>query len=88
VHEISHVAVWDIDPDELKRFLLSNGWIYIPSQLPKPPANVIIPDSVNSPSEDFSNSIETYYSDPERLKRFNPKSFSIIEQIINSMEKK
>jgi hypothetical protein len=88
LHEISHIAAWDIDPVELQHFFISNGWIYIPGQSPKPPTTVIIPDSVNSPSEDFSNSIETYYSDPEKLKRFNPKSFSIIEQIIKSMEKK
>jgi len=88
LHEISHIAAWDIDPVELQHFFISNGWIYIPGQSPKPPTTVIIPDSVNSPSEDCSNSIETYYSDPEKLKRFNPKSFSILKKIINSMEKR
>lgn len=88
LHEISHIAAWDINPEELKTFFLSNGWVYISGEAPKPPLKVIIPDSVNSPGEDFSNTIEIYYSDPKRLKEFNSNSFSIIENIIKSMEKK
>jgi hypothetical protein len=87
LHEISHIAVWDIDPEKLKTFFLSNGWVYVPGQSPKPPVNVILPDSVDSPSEDFSNTVEIYYSNPKRLKDFNSNSFSIIEKIIKSMEK-
>lgn len=88
LHEVSHIAAWDIDPSELKTFFLSNGWTYVPGESPKPPKKVIIPDSANSPSEDFSNCIELYYSNPKRLKEFNSNSFSIIENIIKSMEKK
>ncbi len=87
LHEISHIAAWDINPEELKEFFLSNGWAYIPGEAPRPPVKVIIQDSVNSPSEDFSNSVEIYYSNPRSLKEFNPKSFSVIEKIIKSMEK-
>ncbi len=35
---------------------------------------VFIPDSQYSPSEDFANSVELYYSDRSRLKIFNLKS--------------
>lgn len=87
LHEISHIAVWDIDPNELQKFFISNGWIYKRGESPKPPRKVIIPDSSHSPSEDFSNSIEMYYSNPNRLKEFNSKSFLILEGIIKSKEK-
>lgn len=87
IHEMSHIAAWDVDPVKLKEFFLSNGWVYVPGQPPKPPVKVIIPDSVNSPSEDFSNAVETYYVNPKKLKDFNSESFSIVEKIINSMEK-
>jgi hypothetical protein len=88
LHEISHIAIWDIDPNELHTFFVSNRWIYKRGESPKPPQKVILPDSSHSPSEDFANSVETYYSDPKRLKDFNPKSFLIIEGIIKSKEKK
>jgi hypothetical protein len=87
LHEISHIAAWDIDPLELQHFFISNGWIYKRGELPKPPQKVIIPDSSHSPSEDFANTVEMYYSNPKRLKEFNPNSFSIIESIIKSKEK-
>lgn len=87
LHEISHIAAWDIDPLELQHFFVSNGWIYKRGELPKPPQKVIIPDSSNSPSEDFANTVEMFYSNPKRLKEFNPNSFSIIESIIKSKEK-
>lgn len=87
VHELSHIALWDIDPVVLQNFFVSNGWIYKRGESPRPPSKVIIPDSSNSPSEDFANSVETYYSNPKGLKEFNPKSFLILEGIIKSKEK-
>lgn len=87
LHEISHIAAWDIDPNELQNFFVSNGWIYKKGKSPKPPSKLIIPDSSHSPSEDFANSVETYYSNPKRLKEFNLKSFLILEGIIKSKEK-
>lgn len=87
LHEISHIAAWDTDPVELQHFFVSNGWIYKRGEPPKPPQKVIIPDSSHSPSEDFANTVEMYYSNPKHLKEFNPKSFSIIESIIKSKEK-
>ncbi len=88
LHEISHIAIWSIEPQDLKTFFVSNGWTYPPGKPPIPPKKLIMPDSVTSPSEDFSNTIEFYYSDPKRLKDFNPKSFLLIEKIIKSLEKK
>ena len=87
LHEISHIAAWDIDANELQSFFASNGWIYKRGESPKPPPKVIIPDSSHSPTEDFANSVEMYYSNPKRLKEFNPKSFLILESIIRSKEK-
>lgn len=87
LHEISHIAVWDIDPNELQSFFISSGWTYKREESPQPPQKVIIPDSSHSPGEDFSNWVEMYYSNPNRLKEFNPKAFSILEGIIKSKEK-
>ncbi len=28
IHEMSHIAVWDIDPLQLKEFFMSRGWAY------------------------------------------------------------
>jgi hypothetical protein len=87
VHELSHIAIWDIDPVVLQNFFISNGWIYKSGESLRLPINLIIPDSSDSPSEDFANSIETYYSNSKRLKEFNSKSFLILEGIIKSKEK-
>lgn len=86
LHELSHIAVWDIDPAKVQNFLVSNGWIYEKGKSPTPPQKVIISDSFHSPSEDFANSVETYYSNPKRFREFNPKSFTILEGIIKSKE--
>jgi hypothetical protein len=87
LHEISHIAIWDVDPGELQNFLVSNGWVYNRGESPKPPRKVIIPDSSHSPGEDFANSVEMYYSNPKVLKKFNHKSFLILEGIIKTKEK-
>lgn len=87
IHELSHIAVWDIDPIRLQDFFVSRGWEYEKGKPPKPPREVILPDSKESASEDFANSVELYYSDPLRLKAFNPQSFLILDSIIKSKEK-
>ena len=87
IHEIAHIAVWDIDPYELQEFFESRGWKYEKGKPPMPPKKVILDDSSNSPGEDFANSVELYYSEPQRLKTFNLKSFLILEKIIKSKEK-
>ena len=55
---------------------------------PTPPNELLLPDSDQSPSEDFANSVELYYSNRQKLKNFNLKSFIILEKIISSKEKK
>lgn len=87
IHEMAHIAAWDINPYELQEFFESRGWKYEKGKPPMPPKKVILGDSSDSPSEDFANSVELYYSDPQRLKIFNLKSFLILEKIIKSKEK-
>jgi hypothetical protein len=87
IHELSHVAAWDIDPIQLQDFFISQGWENEKGKPPKPPRELILPDSSESPGEDFANSVELYYSDPQRLKTFNLKSFIILDSIIKSKEK-
>ncbi len=86
VHEMAHIAAWDIDPIILKSFFLARDWKYQDAGKIIPPAKTMIPDSKLSPSEDFSNSVELYYSDRQRLKNFNLKSFQILEEIIKTKE--
>lgn len=85
IHEIAHIAVINIKEEHyslLIDFFQSNGWTYQIGTQPIPPKYVIIKDSVDSPSEDFANSVEVYYSSPEKLKKFNINSFNILEKII------
>lgn len=86
VHELAHVATWDIDPVTLKLFFLARDWKYREAGKIVPPVKIMIPDSQNSPGEDFANSVELYYSDRSRLKNFNLKSFQILEEIIQAKE--
>ena len=44
-------------------------------------------DSVGSPSEDFANWVELYYTNPNKLKKFNKKQFQALKKIIEIMEK-
>jgi hypothetical protein len=88
IHELSHIAVWDLDPVLLQKFFIANGWEYKKGESPKPPSKTILPDSTESPSEDFANSVETYYSNPKAFKEFNSKSFEILESIIKIKEKR
>jgi hypothetical protein len=78
-------------PPWIKKYKIANflrASVHEGNLSPKPPHKVIIPDSSHSPSEDFANSVEIYYSNPKRLKEFNPKSFAILEGIIKSKEKR
>lgn len=87
IHELSHIAIWDINPDQSEKFFKANGWIYEKGKLPKPPNKLLIPDSGNSPTEDFANHVETYYANPSKLKEFNENSYQILEMIIKAKEK-
>ncbi|HXH74341.1 MAG TPA: hypothetical protein VNJ08_05215 [Bacteriovoracaceae bacterium] len=87
IHEFSHIALWDFPPDDLKKFFLANGWKYKDGSKPIPPQKAFKDDSKNSPSEDFANSVEGYYSAPERLKSFNPQAYSILDQLIKQKER-
>lgn len=87
IHELSHLAVYDVDALLLKSFVETSGWTYGEEGKPIPPKVVILPDSQDSPSEDFANHVETYYSDKSKLKLFNIKTFEVLEKIIKSKEK-
>jgi hypothetical protein len=86
IHELSHVAVYDIDPVTLKSFFVASGWSYSEGEDPIPPPKVLLPDSSNSRSEDFANHVEMYYSNPAMLKSFNSKAFEVLEKIIKTKE--
>ena len=87
IHEMSHIGVLDIDPILLLKFLKVGGWSYTKGSNPSPPDKVIMDDSVDSPSEDFANWVELYYTDPKKLKTFNDKQYQVLNTIIRIMEK-
>ena len=87
IHEMSHIGVLDVDPSLLLRFFKAGGWSYTKGRNPSPPEKVIIGDSIYSPSEDFANWVELYYTNPKRLKKFNEKQYQVLDKIIMMMEK-
>ncbi len=88
VHEVAHLAILDLTQKELLGFVKSSGWtIDREKGIKRPPKVLVLPDSSESASEDFANHVEIYHSNPERLKKLNPKSFSFIESIIKKMER-
>lgn len=87
IHEISHVGVFDVDPNLLLRFFKAGGWSYTNGSNPSPPSKVIMDDSTDSPSEDFANWVELYYTNPKNLKTFNEKQYQVLNEIITIMEK-
>ncbi len=87
IHEVAHIAVWDFSPDDLKKFLIANGWNFNDGLKPTPPIKTFREDSKDSPAEDFANFVEAYYSNPDRLKKFNNQSFSILDQLIKQKER-
>ena len=87
IHEVAHIAILDLNEGELLNFSKFSGWVIDRKKgIRLPPKKLILPDSSSSPSEDFANHVEIYYSDPKKLKKLNPKMFSFIESIIKKRE--
>lgn len=86
VHELSHIALHNIDPQLAIKFATSSGWILERNKRPVPPQKVIMPDSANSVGEDFANQIEIFHSNPEKLLQFNPQTFHLIQELIKREE--
>lgn len=87
IHEMSHIGVLDVDPSLLLKFFKAGGWYYTKGRNPLPPGKVIMSDSVDSPSEDFANWVELYYTNPKKLKKFNKNQYQTLKRIITIMEK-
>ena len=85
-HEISHIAIHDIDPDLIEVFSKASGWRKDKNGNRTPPEKLLLKDSSAAISEDLANHIEIYYSSKEKLLLFNPLTFVIIQQIIQSKE--
>lgn len=82
VHELSHIALHNIDPQLAIKFATASGWILERNKRPVPPQKVIRPDSANSIGEDFANQIEIFHYNPEKLILFNPRTFHLIKELI------
>lgn len=91
IHEMAHIALWDIEVAQVENFARLSGWDLKKTKNSdikrSPPQKVLLPDSVESISEDFTNHIEIYYSAPERLKSHNIELFKFIDQLIKQKEK-
>lgn len=89
IHEVGHLTILDLTKEEMLGFANASGWIINREKgIKTPPKILVIPDSSESVSEDYANHIEMYYSDPKKLKKINPTSFSYIEKIIKKREQK
>lgn len=87
IHEMSHIGVLDVDPNLLLNFFKAGGWTYAKGLNPSPPDKVIMDDSVDSPSEDFANWVELYYTNLKKLETFNKNQYQALKRIITIMEK-
>lgn len=83
IHEVAHLAVWDLEVSAAEAFAAASGW-YIDETKTKrlPPTNPISTDSVNSISEDFANHIEIYYANEAILRKQNPKAHDFIRKLV------
>lgn len=86
IHELAHIALWDLEKTQVEEFARVSGWDISGVQR-TPPKKVLLSDSVEGISEDFANHIEVFYSSPDRLKVHNPKSYQFIEKLIKQKEK-
>lgn len=82
-HEVAHLTVLDLTEKEMKDFARASGWIIDRSKgIKTPPKNLVKSDSNESVVEDYANHIEMYHYETEKLKRLNPKVFSLIDGIV------
>jgi len=86
IHELSHIAVYDFEPLKLEEFFISSGWKYDKNKKLKSPVNPLLKDSIVSPSEDFANHVQIYYSNPSLLKKHNFKSYLLLKKMISKKE--
>lgn len=75
IHEMAHIAFPSIDPAHKLEFIKVSGWTIDDYFRPVPPQKLLMPDSKDSIDEDFSNYLETFYTDQSRLMTFNPLAF-------------
>lgn len=83
VHESAHYLFEKLDHKVIEKFSDLSGWKteLVNNKLIKtPPKSLIIPDSKDSVSEDFSNHLELYFSSPDVLKRKNLNLFLFFEE--------
>ncbi len=87
IHEVSHIAVWDLDVSAAEEFAAVSGWSTNENQTKRfPPTNPIKADSVKSVTEDFANHIEIYYSNEGILRKHNPKAHEFIRKLVLQKE--
>ncbi len=82
IHEVAHISILDLTEDELIEFYTVSGWQKIKDKSFIQPEKLLIEVSNESISEDYANHIEVFYSNPEKLKKFNLKTFQFINSLI------
>jgi hypothetical protein len=87
-HELAHIALWDLDATQVEDFSRLSGWeVKKDLNLRIPPKKLLLPDSLESISEDFANHVELYYSSPNHIKTHNSEVFNFIDKLIKQKEK-
>jgi hypothetical protein len=77
-HEASHFVFQELTNPDISEFEKLSGWkietkgrkVYV-----VPPSNLLMPDSAIDSEEDFTNHAEIYISNPDKLKKINPRIY-------------
>jgi len=75
-HELGHIQYNQLSTIELNEYLLAAGWKKADSVFAKAPdKNFSSEDGSAGPDEDFSNDIETFVTNPKKLKKISLKTY-------------
>jgi hypothetical protein len=84
-HELAHQVYRQLSNAETEDYLVSNGWVVVKKS--PPPWNVyplrdgyVEEDGAELESEDFSNNIEYFLFNPEKLKKVTPSAYEWIRK--------
>lgn len=82
-HELAHLLYKKLSVSDITSFTDLAGWtlkVEGSEVFEVPPSKVLINDSKLNKEEDFANLIEIYFTDPNKIKSYNPKLFEFFHK--------
>ena len=84
-HELAHLVYSGLSPDERDDYRFATQWFDMGKSSDQPAwvclrKGFVEPDGADSPSEDFSNNVEYYLFNPDRLKAVTPQAYDWIKR--------